>query len=266
MKIIFRGLKSTVYELDNFSVLKLYDNKSYEKILNEYNNAKLLYSLRIRTPNPIRLQKVNNKNGIIFEKIHGVTVLKAILKKPWKVIFFAKNVARLHRNLHEKKEKYNITKLIDVLYNEIEELDFTNEQKKYVFNYINLLDNNYCLCHGDLHLENIMTDYSNIYIIDLMRLCIGDPAADVARSIIEIQNNLLSDYYSVKEKIIYFFLRRIFLFFYLKEYSNLSGIRRKEISKWYFPIIVAELAENNPDKVIRRFKRIVTTKYKLHLY
>ncbi|WP_050943034.1 hypothetical protein [Bacillus methanolicus] len=82
-KLIGRGNTAEVFEFSNKEVLKLfYEKIPFEYIEKEYETSRVINQLGIPSPNVRELTELDNKWGIIYEKIIGRSFTQVLSSKP----------------------------------------------------------------------------------------------------------------------------------------------------------------------------------------
>lgn len=258
-KLIGIGRTAEVYEYNNDCILKLYYNEKEDLIKKEYNFAKYVFENNITTPEPIEIVNINNKCGIIFQKINGESLLKNILNNIFMIKILFKKMANLHYNINKidfNDNTYTYKKYLNWAI--IESKHITNDEKDKLKDYISKLPDGNKLCHGDFHPENIICDNDKLYIIDWMTGMQGTMAADVARTEMILRNADIPGKASIFIKIINKIASNIVANIYLKEYCKISGLKMYDINIWKLPLYVARLHENNSkkeeEKLIKKIK------------
>lgn len=181
-KPIDYGRRSEIFDEGNHTVLKLYDKEfPRNKIEREFDNTLSVYNLqRLLVPKPLKLIEKNNRLGIIFEKIEGISLMTLFQQNPIRYFTYGKIIANLHRRIHEIF-LLNIPSQVESFTDSIEKSELLNKKEKILLHRL-LQDNAMTrLCHGDFHHGNIiMTPKGDFYIIDWMDAFYGDPLLDVA--------------------------------------------------------------------------------------
>ncbi|MBP2115043.1 phosphotransferase [Paenibacillus silagei] len=114
------------------------------------------------------------------------------------------------------------------------------------------------LCHGDFHPDNILMD-SKLWVIDWMTGVRGNPAADVARSVIMFSIGSMPESASVFTKGFLGFARKRLTAQYVRRYLKLSGLTLADITPWILPVAAARLVEGLPvpekELLVREIRR-----------
>lgn len=85
-KLIAQGKTSEVFEYGQDKILKLFRKDLPEKnIENEYEVSFNLSKKMKLVPKVYDLVEVDDRKGIIYEKVNGTTMMEVISSKPWKV-------------------------------------------------------------------------------------------------------------------------------------------------------------------------------------
>ena len=98
--VIARGRIVELYSLPDNQVLKLfYKWVSAESVKKEYKLNQLVYQAGLPVPQVFNLVNLENRSGIVFENIHGTTMLTLLIRKPWQVAQHRQPDASLWMNL-----------------------------------------------------------------------------------------------------------------------------------------------------------------------
>jgi len=181
--LIGNGRTADVYEYDQFTIIKLFKKSmNPASVQNEYKIAQFAFSCNVSTPKPISFIQENDKIGIVYEKVNGITMLNKLLQNPLQISQIAKNMARLHYSINcieYENENYNQKKYLKDCIQNTQLID--DGKKEIILKYLGTLPNGTRLCHGDFHPDNILLT-NKMWIIDWMTGTNGDQAGDVART------------------------------------------------------------------------------------
>jgi thiamine kinase-like enzyme len=176
------GRRSSIHKINDYQVIKLYSkDMPTERIEEEFNKTRLVWkSGKLDVPEPIKLTKVNGRDGIIFQRIDGISYMDIFQKKPWLFFSKIKEIANIQRKVHEQ--------IIDGLptqkeefHNLISQSPRINEKEKKMLLKILSEKHTPVLCHGDFHHGNLIeTKDKGTYIIDWMDAFSGSYQLDVA--------------------------------------------------------------------------------------
>jgi len=227
-----RGRTADVYVWDDTRILKLFHNWfGLESIEYEMKIARAVHSSGVKAPAVGDLVQVEGRSGLIYERVQGETMLKLFQTKPWKLFVYAKILAQLHAQMHERNFDADVLTQQQRLRHKIDQAKaLTASQKDSLLNALNSMPEGNCICHGDFHPDNIMISGNDAIVIDWSDASRGNPLADVARtSIILLGVAQNSDP----------FLRIAVGSFhrsYLSQYFRLRPEGKKEYQRW-LPIV-----------------------------
>ena len=151
----------------------------YEYIKLEFRNALEMQKNKIKIAKPFEIITINNRYGIIYEKIEGKTLQTMILQKEETLDTLLDMLVKLQQNIisHHTNQ---------VLSYKIYLLATLKNQKTHhttILNRIDALPDDDCLLHGDFHPSNIIVmEDSTPVVIDFMNVCCGPALYDMART------------------------------------------------------------------------------------
>ena len=248
MKIIGRGNTADIYEIDDNRILKLYKKGIPKEIIEiEFNNTKVAKSLIDIVPRPFETVVVNDRNGAIYEKINGKSMLDDVVSSVLTTKKQAKLIAHYHFNMQKEITVHLVTvkeKLKDDIHSVTE---LTDKEKEKVLQLLEELPNGNTLCHFDFHPGNIIIRNKLPIIIDWMTLRVGDKCADVARTGILLRFGGIPHAPWVILKIISLLKNKLYRC-YMKEYVKIAKVKQEEINRWEVPVAAARLREWIPDE------------------
>ncbi|HWT76541.1 MAG TPA: aminoglycoside phosphotransferase family protein [Mobilitalea sp.] len=243
-KLIGEGNTAEVYSWGENEILKLFRQKfPYEGIDREYNVSKAVESFSLPVPKVGQMIDLDGRRGIIYEKISGSSMLELIMKHPGSITGYSKQMANLHYQVHQCKA-YELPKYKEALEWNIRHTDLlTDNQRFAVLDILEKLPEGRSLCHGDFHPGNIIETSEQSVILDWMTATSGEPAADVARTMMLLKDGTLPDKMPAFIKLVITLVRRRMANTYLKQYLQLSGLSKEDILNWRVPIMAARLTE-----------------------
>ena len=179
MQIIGEGGTGIVYRMDKDTILKVYKRDlSIKDIEKEMNLCKSAFVLGIPTAITYDVVKVGNRFASRFEMLDCDTLGEVILKHPKQfesyLDLYADLLLKINSTsspdlvLPNKKEQYIEHAKLCAPYLDKEKGD------KLISLMENVPDRN-TFIHGDCHVKNIMSDGSNIFLIDMATLSMGYP-------------------------------------------------------------------------------------------
>lgn len=222
---IGRGNTAEVFELGDKEVLKLFYNRiPFEYIENEYEISKIIYQLGIPSPYVGEYAKIENRCGIIYEKIIGRSFTQVLASQPLALKKYAHLFTELQVSFHGKKtDQLPLQKAY--LSRNISGTDLLRaEEKKKILDYITMLPDDNKVCHGDYHSDNIIWADGGVKILDWMTGTIGNPCGDVARTLMIMRYSSLPPGMPKATKFLIQVIRRMFARLYLNSYIKLTNI------------------------------------------
>lgn len=263
MEKISEGRTAEVYDYAQNQVLKLYQSfVPNDAIQYEYNINQLVSLLPVNCPKVFNKIEQEDRTGIVFEKINGISMLHAMMKPEHNVQQLANIFADLHIQLHQaeiEKEsipQYKIRLQKELLTENILNTELlTLEEKESILAKLATLEEDNRLCHGDYHPDNVLLGENN-WIIDWMTGNIGHPLGDIARTIIIIRYAIIPIELPNHLQILINQQRENLLQYYLIRYFAQTDYSMHDIEKWMLPIAAARLLEPIPEsekKVLLEF-------------
>ena len=197
------------------------------------------------------------RTGLIFDYIHGESMLFHFTRKPWHVIRLARKMAIVHQQLHHAiPQQIPDQKYCTEMYISKTPI-LANDKKEKIIEYLRKLDSGFSLCHGDMHPDNILFSENGPMVIDWMSATRGNPAGDVAKSVVILKYTRTPDHFKWHKRLMTNLIKRAFCELYLRKYISTTGIQRKEIESWILPVAAARLSEFGPDKEKKALVRLI---------
>lgn len=259
-KVIGKGRTAEVMEYGDGRILKLYLDEIPEHHVDwEYQISTYVYEQGVHTPQPYELVAEEGRKGIVFQQIHGPSLLKLMGTRPWLISSYARQMAALQYSLHQlagtgeageqkKRLKHNV----------IAAPMLNMEEKAPILALLELLPDGDKLCHGDFHPDNVLMD-GKLWVIDWMTAVSGDPAADAARSVVMFSIGAMPKHASLFTKMFLGFARKRMTSQYTREYMRISGVSRADIEAWILPVAAARLVEWLPvpekEQLVREIRK-----------
>jgi len=246
-KPIAHGRTADVYDWDDGHILKLFHNWfELENIEYELRIATAVHASGVTAPAVAQLIQVDGRNGLIYERVAGASMLELFQRKPWMLFAYSRILARLHAQMHEYVfDGADIPTQRRRLQNRINHADMLSASlKTSLLNALYSLPEGDRVCHGDFHPANVLISGENARVIDWMDASRGNPLADVARTSIiflgsaatkEIPNLFLKIFIKIAHTE------------YLREYFRLRPNEKDEYYLWLPIVAGARLSEGIPE-------------------
>lgn len=176
MELIGKGNTAEVYDLGDGKVLKLFvEGYPVKYVEHEFNNAKIFAETGAPVPKAYEMKEVNGRNGIVYEKIEGCSLLE------WMRTEGAPDRALV---ILWTLQKQYLESTSDELVNYKDYIKtIVGDKSPELIQKLEKLPDGNNICHGDFHVLNIIMDKNNNpTIIDFMNVCSGPKNYDIARA------------------------------------------------------------------------------------
>lgn len=241
-----RGRTADVYAWDDTHVLKLFHNWfELGNIKYEQAIGRAVHASGVKSPAVGEIIQVEGRTGLIYERVPGDSMLDLINRKPWKVLAYARRLARLHAQMHAHKFEANVPDQHWRIQNKINHADALSASvRNALLEALASLPAGDRVCHGDFHPANILIADDEETVIDWIDASRGNPLADVARtSILALgaagssqTSNLFSKGFT-----------KLLHSAYLRHYFHLRPGGEEEYRRWLPIAAGARLSENIPE-------------------
>lgn len=241
---IAEGATAEIFAWDEDKILKLYhEGAPSGEVEQEAIRASIAYDARLKTPAVIDTITIENRQGIIFERVHGITMVDALIANPQKLRPYAHLLAELQADIHTRTASKLPTQR-HRLQCQIQSVSgLSLETKGAILTDLDRLQEDNTLCHGDLHPENILLTADEPVIIDWVDATQGSPLVDVARTALMLRAGGLPPSTSDQHRQKITAMRHLFYEAYLDHYTHIQLISRKAIARWELPVAAARLSE-----------------------
>jgi uncharacterized protein (TIGR02172 family) len=239
---IARGRTADVYYWDEMHVLKLFHNWfELENIEYELKISRAVHASGVKAPAVRDLVRVNGRNGLIYERAAGESMLKMFQRQPWMIFSYSKMLANIHALMHESIFEADVPHQHAKFRYKIDHVDvLPSSLKVTLLNLLEGIPTGDRVCHGDFHPDNVLLAGKDATVIDWIDASRGNPLADVARTTIiligaaetrQIPNPLLRLFTRLSHSI------------YLGEYFRLRPDGKDEYQRWLPIVAAARLTE-----------------------
>jgi Ser/Thr protein kinase RdoA (MazF antagonist) len=242
-----RGRTADVFAWEDGQVLKLFHNWfSIDNIQYELKIARAVHASGVSAPAVIgEIIQFESRNGLIYERVAGKSMLEIWSHQPWKVFSFARRFAALHAQMHAHVFTADVSTQRSKLDQRIRHnAVLPAPLRTALLDRLNTLPDGEFICHGDFHPNNVLVTQHGDAVIDWIDSSRGNPLADVARTSIILLGAAQSTQLPTP------FLKisvRIFHSIYLKHYFRLRKGGLDEYRRWQPIIAAARLSEGMPE-------------------
>lgn len=239
---IAQGRTAEIYAWDEQHILKLYrDWCPSDWVGYEAQIARAVYDAGIPSPAAGDIIEINGRQGLIYERIEGISMLQDMNIRPWMVPKHARWLADLHVKVNQKSIPglpiYKDHLAYDIAHTKY----LSDDQRQKLISVLKALPDRQNLCHGDYHPGNVLITKDGPIIIDWMTACSGSPWVDVARS-----SMILSVGAKGAKNLIHPMIRIVISLFhrtYLDRYRSQVGDEENELERWRVVVAGARLIE-----------------------
>jgi uncharacterized protein (TIGR02172 family) len=236
---IAAGRVAEIFPWDETHILKLFRDWVDEgEALHEARMARIIYQLGAPAPQAGDILEVNQRMGLIYEKIPGVTMTGIVLNDVTQLKAMAGLMARLHHQIHAIPAGDKLPTLTEQLTNRLRNTAIPRQVRHKALQTLLRLPAGSSLCHGDFHTENIIVNGEKATVIDWPNAASGNPLADVARTSIVLMGAVHTILNPLTKTAV-----RWFHSAYLKNYFR-NGPIPAEYLAWLPVIAAARLDEN----------------------
>ncbi len=263
LKKIAEGREAEMFAWEDGTILRLlrpgFDPADLDK---EVRALEVARACGVPVPAPGERVEFDGRSGVVLERIDGTDLLTELGRAPWVVISGARMCgsvqARMHK-CHVSDERIPSLKhrLRRQLSSPLVPTDLASQAQERLDG---LPDGN-ALCHGDFHPANVMRSARGAVVIDWTNAMRGDPAADVARTLLLLGAGEPPSYTPLM-RVLTKVGRGLFIWLYVGSYKRARPLDKAEVRRWALPVAVARLAENiepERDRLLRRIDQLLAS-------
>jgi uncharacterized protein (TIGR02172 family) len=238
-----QGRTAEIYPWEQGYILKLYrDWCPADWVDYEARIAHAVYEAGISSPKPGEIVEVDDRRGLIYERLEGNSMVEDIKARPWMLWKHARSLAELQNQIHQRSTTGLPSYKDRLRYDLSQTSHLTDHLRGKALHLLEQLPDGQNICHGDYHPENVLITKRGPVVIDWMTACSGSPWADVARTslILTIGAKAAGKQIPLILRIMVGLYHRI----YLQRYHSLRADTRNELRRWTPVIAAARLGEN----------------------
>lgn len=238
------GRTADVYAWGDREILKLYRADVPQAwVHQEARIGRVVAEAGLHAPAVGETVEVDGRLGIVYERITGPSMLDAVARRPWRLPVLARQFAQVHARMHgcQRPELPSQQEGLVRSIGYAPGLDDTVRQR--LLEALDRMPRGQSVCHGDYHPGNIVVSPRGPVVIDWVTACHGNPAADVARTVLLFRTGVLPEPAPLAQRVATPFIRRVFLSAYLRAYRSLRSLSMAEIEAWLPMLAAARLCE-----------------------
>lgn len=241
MEYITSGSQADIYK-DGSKCIKLFKDR-FQRIDIEYeaNLQKMAFNYGLPVPEIYDIIEIDNKIGIVMDYIDGVSVGDIVKEDDKKLEKYLVMAIKIQNNIHKIETKeFPIMKdkhKKHLLRNNL----ITEKDKENIMLKIEETIYENKLCHGDLHIANLIETSNGIKILDWLCASTGTPEADIYKTYLlyKIYIGNIGDAY-------------------LETYCKTINVDKNKILSWALIIAGERLGEyTRDDNEVNKLKEII---------
>lgn len=248
-ELLAEGREAEIYIQPDGTILKLMRNAGDITLAQrEAAVCRLLGQQGHVAPTVHDVVTVDDRPGLVMDRIEGTDLLAALQRRPLSVLTAARVLAEVHAGIHDCAAPPQLPDLNDELSERIHAADpLPADLKQLALRVLDGLPRGDRLCHGDFHLGNILGSWSAPVAIDWGYASRGAPVADVARTELLHRVGALPPGTPAAFRALTRIGRRLLT----ERYLNVYQLRRTiddSIDRWRFVHAAARLNEPIPEE------------------
>jgi len=249
------GRTAEIFAWDDGRVLKLH--RAWcprEWVEYELKIGRIVQDAGLPVPRIGDIVEVDNRRGVIYEHIQGVSMLGLLRAQPWTVFRVARQFAELHAAMRQCVVPDDLPTQHAAFERSIRAAPgLTDDLRDAALRALAAMPAGDQLCHGDFHPDNVMMSARGPIVIDWMTATRGNPLAEVARTLLLLTSGeppSRIDRWMAK------LLRRQFIAAYLRRYFELCPRDDAQLAAWRPLIAAARLNEKIPGEQARLLETV----------
>ena len=247
--LIGQGTTADIFGWADGQVLKLFhEDAPVNEAEKEARINRVVYEAGLPVPAVFDVVVVNGRQGIIYERVTGPSLLDETRTKPWQTLQIARRLADLHVQTHACVMANLSSKKEQLEGHIVKTLLLSSGKKEILLTQLKQLPNDNILCHGDFHPDNILVSARGPIIIDWVNAAQGQPAADVARTLLLLRHSIFPPNTPTLARWFFIIMRRAFADAYLKQYLQQCPTILPQIVVWQPLVAAASLYEGIVDE------------------
>ena len=226
------GRTAEIYPYESEKVLKLFFHTIPQLwIEKEIDTGRYIQATRLPVPKVYESVNLNDRKGVVYERIEGLSLLNELALKPWKAVQYARLLASLHVQVHDVPAPTNLETQREWARGGIPETDkLSKGLRDKVLHLLDSMPDGNQLCHGDFHPGNIIVTHRGPFIVDWMTASKGVACGDVARTSTILE--AASPPEGTPMRWLLEWIRKLFLSVYLKKYFQLRPVEKHLFTAW----------------------------------
>lgn len=252
LKKIAEGREAEMFEWAEGQILRLMRGSSADHRAQVERDMLVLRGARehgLRVPEVFETVEVIGRPGIVMERIDGTDLLTLVGRQPWKLWWVAGISGRAHAKMHQVEAPAEVESTRQrIIRGLTESPNVPQAVAEAALQALEDLPDGDRLSHGDFHPANILMDGAEPVIIDWSNVSRGDPAADVARSLVVLKSGEPPPGTSLALRLMTMVGRRLMTSLYLRAYRRAAPLDMGLVGRWEAVRLADRLADSIPEE------------------
>ena len=226
------GRTAEIYPFGEGKVLKLFFPTIPQAWIDkEVDTGRHIQEAGLPVPKVYETVKRDGREGVVYERIEGPSLLNELGKKPWKAGQYARLLASLHAQVHAVPAPPELETQHEWATGGIPETEKLPEGvRDRILKLLASMPAGDRLCHGDFHPGNIIVTQRGPVIIDWMTASRGTGGGDVARTAVILEAAQAPE--GTPMRWLLEWIRKSLLRTYLKTYFRLRPVDAGQFAAW----------------------------------
>jgi hypothetical protein len=262
--MIGRGRTSEVFAWGEDQAIKVFSQgEPPEEIERESAAATLAHSLGVPSVACHGLAEMDGRLGIVFDRLHGLCLGDLAERDLPHLPAICRKLADLHLEVHAAHTDAlpDVREVAAGLLHASVLADLTDAERSRLRDHLLGLPAGDSILHLDFHPQNAFQHGDGYAIIDWHSACRGEAAADVAMSVVMMQEVELFPGTPPLKLLLYSVARRLILHFYRARYLAAGTVTAAEVKRWETCARVLRLGfldvPSERARLLRRIRRAI---------
>lgn len=236
-----RGYTSDVYDWGGGRVLKLF-HRSFPRANaeREYRVTRAVGAAGLPAPAAYEFIEVEDRCGIVFERVDGVSLFDSVRAKPWTLFRAVRQLAELHTLIHRREAPPELPSQREWIGGGIDAApDVPASERQAAKAALAGLPDGTAVCHGDFHPANVLLTPRGPVVIDWDTATRGHPVGDIACTSHLLRIARLPAWSPRSMHLLLMCTRGLLHSSYMRHSLALHGATRGQVGAWEVPIKAA---------------------------
>ncbi|WP_040950603.1 aminoglycoside phosphotransferase family protein [Gorillibacterium massiliense] len=234
-------------------------NTDLISLQNEMHHTHVAWELGLPVPRVYELVEAESRNGIVFERINGDSLLERFVR----AIMEQQEEPTAGEETDEFGDIHSTADLLHLVHTHTaRNMDMPDQrqrikrdiwcvpyledsEKTAVTALLDQLPPKHALCHGDPNPGNILLADGRLVLIDWNDATVGNPEADLAEYVVMMRYAVLPASVPESVKLVFHEFREKVIREFMAEYEKKSGITYADIVPWLVPIAARKLSADS---------------------